>query len=66
VRSTGFGVLAAANGIGDFVSSAVVGLLWTQVSPALAFAYALIVTLVGAAFTAAVLFRPSRAVSDPQ
>ncbi len=29
VKGTGLGALAATNGIGDFVSSAVVGLLWS-------------------------------------
>jgi len=29
LRGTGFGVLGAANGIGDFLSSALVGGLWT-------------------------------------
>jgi MFS family permease len=36
-RGTGFGVLAAVNGVGDFVSSAGVGLLWQSVGPATAF-----------------------------
>jgi MFS family permease len=48
VRSTGFGVLATVNGIGDFVSSLVVGLLWSLVSPQAGFAYSLVLTLVGA------------------
>jgi len=51
VRSTGFGVLAAANGVGDLVSSAIVGALWTAVSPAAGFAYALVMTFAGAVFT---------------
>jgi MFS-type transporter involved in bile tolerance (Atg22 family) len=49
MRSTGYGVLAAANGLGDFVSSVLVGVLWTTVSPAVGFAYAAILSLVGAA-----------------
>jgi len=48
VRSTGFGILATVNGIGDFVSSLVVGILWTVISPQAGFAYSLILTLVGA------------------
>lgn len=48
VRSTGFGVLATVNGIGDFVSSLVVGLLWSLISPQAGFAYSLILSLVGA------------------
>jgi MFS family permease len=55
VRSTGFGVLAAANGVGDFVSSAIVGTLWTMVSPATGFAYAFLVTAVGGLVTLAAL-----------
>lgn len=55
VRSTGFGVLAAANGVGDFVSSAIVGALWTMVSPATGFAYAFLVTSVGGLVTLAAL-----------
>lgn len=49
VRSTGFGVLATVNGLGDFVSSLVVGLLWTIFSPAVGFAYSFVLSLVGAA-----------------
>ena len=52
VRSTGFGVLAAANGVGDLVSSAIVGTLWTAISPRAAFAYALVMTVAGAVVTA--------------
>jgi MFS family permease len=50
VRSTGFGVLASANGIGDFVSSLVVGALWTAFSPTVAFAYSLLMTFLGTIF----------------
>lgn len=55
VRSTGFGVLAAANGVGDFISSAIVGLLWTAISPKAAFSYAFVMTIIGAAVTLAAL-----------
>ncbi|MFQ3534656.1 MAG: MFS transporter [Aggregatilineales bacterium] len=47
VRSAGFGVLAAVNGAGDFVSSLVVGALWTVFSPSVAFVYSLLMTGVG-------------------
>ncbi len=60
VRATGFGALAAANGVGDLVSSAIVGVLWTQLSPSAAFSYALFATVAGAFVTLAAL-RPSRA-----
>jgi len=48
VRSTGFGVLATVNGIGDFVSSLVVGALWSAFSPGVGFAYSLVLTSLGA------------------
>jgi MFS family permease len=48
VRGTGYGVLAAVNGVGDFVSSIVVGTLWTAVNPAAGFAYATALFLIGA------------------
>jgi MFS family permease len=48
VRGSGFGVLAAANGIGDLVSSIAVGALWSGVGPAAGFAYAGMFTVLGA------------------
>jgi MFS family permease len=48
IRGTGFGVLATANGIGDFVSSIVVGALWSLVSPTAGFLYAGIFAALGA------------------
>lgn len=48
VRGTGYGVLAAVNGVGDFVSSIVVSVLWTTVSPAAGFAYAVVLFVSGA------------------
>ena len=45
----GFGLLATVNGVGDFLSSIVVGALWTMTgSPAVAFAYSLVLFIVGA------------------
>jgi MFS family permease len=49
VRGSGFGVLAATNGVGDLVSSVVVGVLWSTVSPMAGFLYAGIFALAGAA-----------------
>lgn len=49
LRSTGYGVLATANGLGDFTSSLIVGLLWTAVGPAAGFAYAAALSVVGGA-----------------
>ncbi|MGH9770184.1 MAG: MFS transporter [Candidatus Acidiferrales bacterium] len=48
VRGSGFGVLATANGIGDLISSIVVGALWSSVSPAAGFGYAIVFMLLGA------------------
>lgn len=39
LRGSAFGLLAAAQSLGNFVASAVAGLLWTLVSPAAAFGY---------------------------
>jgi MFS family permease len=50
-RGIGFGVLATVNGIGDFISSASVGLLWT-VSPLAAMSFVIITSLAGAAIIA--------------
>jgi MFS family permease len=43
-----FGVLATVNGIGDFLSSIIVGLLWTAAGTGVAFSYSLTLSLVGA------------------
>jgi MFS family permease len=48
VRGTGYGVLQTINGIGDFVSSAIVGVLWIAFSPVVAFEYSAILSAVGA------------------
>jgi len=40
LRGSGFGLLGAVQSLGDFASSAVVGLLWAAVSPTVGFAYA--------------------------
>ena len=47
VRGTGYGVLGTINGLGDLVSSIVVGLLWAHVSTASGFIYALVLTAGG-------------------
>ena len=48
LRGTAYGVLGTVNGVGDFVSSAAVGLLWS-VSPTLGFGYAAVLMFAGAA-----------------
>ena len=44
----GFGVLATVNGVGDFVSSVVVGALWTVWGTQMAFAYSTVLFAAGA------------------
>lgn len=43
-----FGVLSTVNGMGDFISSIVVGFLWTKLGTATAFSYSLVLFLLGA------------------
>lgn len=40
LRGSGFGLLGLVQALGDFASTAMVGLLWTSVSPVLGFGYA--------------------------
>jgi len=64
VKGTGLGVLAAVNGLGDLVSSALVGGLWAlfPLRPAVGFAVAAALQLTGAALMGAV---PERARHVP-
>jgi len=43
-----FGLLATVNGIGDFLSSVIVGLLWTAFGTTIAFGYSAILSIAGA------------------
>jgi len=43
-----FGVLATVNGVGDFLSSIVVGALWTAFGTAVAFGYSAVLFFAGA------------------
>jgi MFS family permease len=45
VRGSAFGVLAATQGFGQLVASALAGLLWTAVSPMVAFGYLAVLAL---------------------
>ena len=58
-----FGVLASVNGIGDFLSSAVVGLLWTAVSANAAFAYSGVLFLLGSCLVTLLPRKSSQAAS---
>jgi MFS family permease len=44
----GFGMLATVNGVGDFLSSLVVGILWTTAGTQVAFAYSTVLFAAGA------------------
>jgi len=47
-HGTAFGVLATVNGVGDFLSSIMVGVLWTAFGTTAAFSYSAILFLLGA------------------
>lgn len=51
LRGVGFGALATINGIGDLISSIVVGILWS-VTPLLAMGFVIVSSLVGAGIIA--------------
>ena len=57
LRGTGYGALATINGLGDFASSALVGLLWTAISPAAGFGYGAALCILGAVLLQALLGR---------
>lgn len=56
LRGSGFGVLATVNGLGDFASSIIVGLLWETAHPGLGFVYSAILSIIGSA----IVWRASR------
>lgn len=57
-RGSGFGLLAAVNGAGDFVASIWVSLVWTISSASLAFVGAAALAVVGALLAARIPSRP--------
>jgi MFS family permease len=58
LRGSGFGLLGGVQSLGDFVSSAVVGLVWTLVSPTAAFLVA--AAWMALSLGATALIRPAR------
>jgi MFS family permease len=46
IRGTGYGILQTIDGIGDFISSFVVGTLWMVLSPGIAFVYSAIFSFI--------------------
>ena len=57
-----FGVLATVNGVGDFLSSVVVGLLWSTLGQTVAFGYTAVLFLTGAILVVCERFRDVIAV----
>lgn len=55
-----FGVLATVNGVGDFLSSAIVGLLWTAFGTTVAFSYSAVLFVLGAALVSTLKTRPAQ------
>ena len=47
-RGVAYGVTGAVNGVGDLISSAIVGIVWTAYSPVAAFVYAAVMMATGA------------------
>jgi len=45
LRATGFGLLQTIDGVGDLVSSVVVGVLWASISPVAGFVYAAVLSV---------------------
>jgi MFS family permease len=65
-RGAGMGLLAAANGLGDMVSSALVGSLWSLAhSPAWGFGAAALLQALGALMIASMASAPARSVTSP-
>lgn len=62
-RGAGFGVLAAVNGAGDFVASVWVALVWTVAAPAIAFAGAALLAIVGAVLAGRIHVAPENAAN---
>lgn len=63
-HGTGFGLMSAVDGLGDFLSSITMGLIWAFVSPNAGFAAAGILALISALMLAWMRFTPSAPVSS--
>ena len=55
-HGTGFGLMSTVDGVGDFVSSVTMGVLWTAVSPNAGFAIAGVLALIAAALLGVLRF----------
>jgi MFS family permease len=59
-----FGLLATVNGVGDFLSSVMVGILWTAFGTTIAFGYSAILSITGAALVVRIRTKHIRITSD--
>lgn len=64
-HGTGFGLMSAVDGLGDFLSSVTMGALWSFVSPNSGFAAAGILALVSALMLGGMRLSPARAADAP-
>jgi sugar phosphate permease len=62
IAGTAYGALGVANGIGDFASSLIVGLLWATVGPMAGFLYSAVIGFSGMALMAVA---PGRTAERP-
>jgi MFS family permease len=58
-HGTAFGVLATVNGIGDFLSSTAVGVLWTAFGTRIAFGYSAVLFIAGAVLVLTIQWKNS-------
>jgi len=59
-----FGLVATVNGVGDFLSSVIVGVLWTAFGTTIAFGYSAVLSIAGAALVLRVRTAHMRLRSD--
>lgn len=63
-HGTGFGLMSGVDGVGDFLSSVLMGILWVTIAPGVSFALAGALALIGALILGAMRFhRPSGVAS---
>lgn len=65
LRGSGFGVLGAVQAVGDFASSAVVGILYALVSPVVGFGYAAAWMMVSTVASATTSLMRTSGIADP-
>jgi MFS family permease len=63
-HGTGFGLMSAVDGVGDFLSSVTMGVLWTAVSPNAGFVAAAIMACLSALLLAGMRFQRQRSGTD--